>query len=87
MGVYKRDSKGLDQILNSTQVAQAVHGLAASVAGNIDPALDVVVDDYTTDRAASSVTVREPTAKLMQIRDGLLTRAAAAAGLEVRERG
>ncbi len=87
MGVYKRDSKGLDQILNSAQVAQAVHGLAASVAGNIDPSLDVVVDDYTTDRAASSVTVREADAKLRQIRDGELTRAAAAAGLEVRERG
>ena len=87
MGVYKRDSKGLEQILNSAQVAQAVHGLAESVAGNIDPNLDTVVDDYTTDRAASSVTVREADAKLRQIRDGLLTRAAAAAGLEVKERG
>ncbi len=87
MGVYKRDSRGLQQILNSPQVAAAVHNLAQTVANNIDPSLDVVVDDYTTDRAASSVTVREADAKLRQIRDGLLTRAAAAAGLEVRERG
>lgn len=86
MANFRRSSKGLREVLKMPGTAKAVHDAAASIAGNIDPGRDAVVDDYTTDRAASSVTVREPDAKLRQIKDGELTRAAAAAGFEVRER-
>ncbi len=85
--VYKRDSKGLGEVLKSAEVAAAIHLLAETTArnaANLHPdAEEVVVDDYTTDRAASSVTVRDVRAKGWQVKDGFLTKAAAAAGLEV----
>lgn len=87
---FELDRRGLATILRSQDVAEAVHQLAEEVATNVrnaEPdANDVVVDDYQTDRAASSVTVRDVRARVWQARDGLLTRAAANAGLEVRSR-
>lgn len=83
------DHAGVAEILRSSEVRDAVHGLAeeiADAARSQQPGADIVVDDYTTDRAASSVTIREPQAMTWQVRDGILTRAAAAAGLEVTER-
>ena len=82
----KLDSAGISQVLHSAGVARAVHTKAEEIAGAVRsarPDADVVVDDYETDRAASSVTVRDVRARGWQNRDGLLTRAAAAAGLEV----
>lgn len=87
MVAFRRDSKGIADILKSDGVRDAVHGEAEQVASAVRARqrdADVVVDDYTTDRAASSVTVRDPQAQEMQARDGLLTAAAASAGLEVR---
>lgn len=88
---YKPDRKGTAALLTSKEMRAAVHAAAEAVAANVadpsptsGPPLDVVVDDYTTDRAASSVTIRNPQALLYQARDGILTRAAAAAGLEVK---
>ena len=88
MSDLKLDSDGIDAILHSSGVAHAVHGLAEQIAANVDvPASDgVVVDDYVTDRAASSVTIRDARGRLWQVRDGVLTRAASAVGLEVTER-
>ena len=86
---YRRSSAGSRQILQSPPVASAVHGLAEQVAAATrtqQPEADVVVDDYTTDRAASAVTIRDPQARLWQVRDVILTRAAASVGLEVRDR-
>lgn len=83
------DHGGITEVLKSSEVAAEVHALAEKVASNARSATagaDVVVDDYTTDRAASSVTIRDPRGRLWQVRDGVLTRAAAAAGLEVTER-
>jgi hypothetical protein len=83
------DSDGIAALLKSAPVASAVHDLAETIASNVRsswPDADVVVDDYETDRRASSVTIREPRAKARQVRDGILTRAAAGAGLEVKER-
>lgn len=85
---FRRDSQGIREILR-TQFKDDTHAFAEQIASNVraqHPDLDVVVDDYTTDRAASSVTIRDVRGMIYQIRDGLLTRAAAAAGLEVRER-
>lgn len=84
------DDAGFQAILNSDDVAAAVHDLAVEVASNVrsaEPdAEDVVVDDYRTDRRASSVTIRDARGRIWQVRDGLLTRAAAGAGLTVRRR-
>ena len=84
------DSAGILAVLNSSEVAAAVHGLAEQVAGSVRAQVDaengVVVDDYSTDRAASSVTIRDARGKLWEVRNGVLTRAAAAVGLEVTRR-
>lgn len=90
MGIdFKRDSAGIAEVLKSPGFAAAVHEAAQSIAGHAraaHPDAEIVVDDYVTDRAASSVTVKDPRARLWQVRDGHLTRAAAQAGLEVRSR-
>lgn len=80
------DSPGIAELLKSGEFASAVHAAAQSIAGGIDVEAEdgVVVDDYTTDRAASSVTIRDARGLLWQVRDGVLTRAASGAGLEVK---
>lgn len=82
------DHGGWNQVLNSSEVADAVAGLAEEIATTARALLpsgtDVVVDQYRTDRAAASVTIRDVKGKLWQVRDGVLTRAAAAHGAEVK---
>lgn len=86
-GRFRRDSKGMGEVLKSPEVAKAVHDLAEAIAADVSSQVQaedgVVVDDYTTDRAASSVTIRDAAGKLWEVRDGVLTRAAARQGLEV----
>jgi len=80
------DHDGVEAILKSPSVAGAVNNLASAVADDVRaarPDADVVVDNYTTDRAASSVTIRDHRGRIWQARDGILTRAAARQGLEV----
>ena len=84
----KLDHAGMAELLNSDKVAGLVKGLADRVASQVRGAVNardgVVVDTYTTDRAAASVTIRDPRARLWQARDGVLTSAVASVGLEVR---
>ncbi len=86
----KLDRRGIAEFLRSApEVRRRVHEQAEKVARNVrsaQPDADVVVDDYVTDRAASSVTVREPQAAIWQARDGLMTKAAAAAGHQIRSK-
>jgi hypothetical protein len=90
MAVFRRNPAGFRHVLNRPLTAQVVHRTASGVADavqRLEPdAEDVVVDDYQTDRAASSVTVREPQAKVWAVRDGLWSKAAASVGLEVADR-
>ena len=90
MAEVELDSNGIGQLLKSPAVAAAVQGLAERVAGAVrsqEPdAEEVVVDAYVTDRAAASVTIKDARGRLWQVRDGILTRAAASQGLEVTER-
>ena len=88
------DHAGVGEIAKSSDVASVIHGLATDVATNIadgweweteGDSVDVSVEDYTTDRAASAVIVKEPTALYHQANDGIVTRSASAAGLEVHE--
>lgn len=90
---FVSDPKGWEEILMSLQ--PQMNALADQVANNVRAALppgpgDVVAEPYdfkprgrTSDRAAASVAVRRSDARLLQARDGILTKAAGAAGLEV----
>ena len=74
---FKLNYKGGGEVLKQL-AAEAVNAKAREVAAAA--AQDVEVEEYTTDRAAASVSVPAE----QQAKDGALTRAAAAAGLEVR---
>lgn len=84
------DSGGIGALLKSGPFQAAVHavaeGIAADVRASVEEGVEVVVDDYTTDRAASSVTIKDARGMLWQARDGVLTRGAAGGGVEVTER-
>lgn len=89
MATVKLDRAGLGKILKSSDVKSAVHGVAKKIAAEVSsakPDADVVVDDYMTDRAASSVTIRDARGRIWQARDGVLTRAAGRGGLKVTAR-
>lgn len=75
---FKLNYKGVGEILKSPQVAMVMNEVAARVAAQSGD--DAEVKSYTTDRQAASVSVPAD----QQARDGLLTRAAAACGLQVR---
>jgi len=85
--VFKRDSKGIAEILLSDDVAEAVDALAETVAANLRPMvrnLPVVVESYTTDRKAAKVTIADVQGMILQAKHGVLTQAAASAGLTVK---
>lgn len=83
------DHDGLAELLKSGEVQAVIHDLAEGVAADVraQTGLEVVVDDYTTDRAASSVTIKDRRGREFEIRDGVLTKAAARKGLEVHSKG
>ncbi len=84
---------GVREVLTGPEVRALVDEAAAQVAGRVraaHPGLDpstVEVTAYTTDRQGAAVTVTDPASMAWQARDGLLTRAAAALGAEVKVRG
>lgn len=96
MGIdLKLDHGGMADVLKSAGVAAAVNALAERVAENVlaegqlvshGEEMPVTVDPYTTDRASASVTITHPAGLAVQAKHGTLTRAAAAAGLEVRSK-
>ncbi|MHA4848770.1 hypothetical protein L1080_004380 [Rhodococcus sp. MSC1_016] len=71
---------GVGRLLKSEGYAAAINGLAHEIADAAGD--DAQVAEYTTDRKAASVSVPA----YQQASDGNLTRAAAAVGLEVRNR-
>ncbi len=74
---FRLDRKGGSEVLKQL-AAQQINALAKQVAAAAGE--DAVVEEYTSDRAAATVSV--PAGQ--QAKDGRLTRAASAAGLEVR---
>ena len=74
---FRLNRKGGAQVLKQL-AAPAVAAAAQKIAANAGP--DAVVKTYTTDRAAAAVSVPAE----QQAKDGVLTRAASSAGLEVR---
>lgn len=84
---FRLDHAGVREILKGPGIRQLVDGLADEIAANVralKPAAPVEVRGYTTDRGAATVTVADVRAMAWQARDGVLTRAAGAAGLEVK---
>lgn len=74
---FRLNRKGGEQVLKQV-AAPAIHALAQQIAAQAGP--DAEVEFYTTDRAAAAIKVPAE----QQAKDGVLTRAASAAGLEVR---
>lgn len=77
--IFKLSTKGGAEVLKQLAVEQ-INDLARQVATNVGEDIDVEVEPYSTDRAAASVSV--PAHE--QAKDGVLTRAASGAGLEVK---
>lgn len=72
--------QAISKLLKSDAFAQLVNDAATRVAAHAGD--NAHVDRYTTDRGAAAVVVPAED----QARDGKLTRAAAAAGLEVKQK-
>lgn len=83
---FKRDSSGIREFLQTDPgVRREIDAAARRVAAGVP--MDTTVDAYTTDRAAAAVTVKDRRGAAEQAKRGVLTRAAAAAGLEVTVKG
>jgi len=82
------DEAGVRELLTRRQTGDAVNAAAKAVAAKITPPPGhrVVTDAYTTDRAAAGVALVGPQADGQEAKNGYITRAAAAVGLEVRRR-
>ena len=74
---FELNHKGAAEILKNL-AADEINALARKIGNQAGE--DAIVDTYTTDRAAASVSVPAE----QQAKDNMLTRAAAAAGLKVR---
>lgn len=85
---FRLDAAGVREILRGQDVRDLIDGKAGEVADNVRALVDrgtpVEVRKYTTDRGAATVVVADVRAMAWQARDGILTRAAGFAGLEVR---
>lgn len=93
--IVRLDHRGIGSLLRSAEMQQAVREVADTVASNVTSqgltvssgaSLPVEVNTYITDRVAASVTINHPAGLGMQAKHGVLTKAAAAAGLEVTEK-
>lgn len=90
---FRRDRQGIQEILNSDRMLAALRSVAEPIAATVraaHPDAEVVVDSYTAQskgrfsaRHAVSIAVLDVRARVWQARDGLLTGAAGANGLEV----
>jgi hypothetical protein len=85
---FRLDRSGIRELLRSDPVREVVDAkaeeIAAAVRTQVPGDVEVRVDSYTTDRAAAAVVVADVRGMAWQARDGVLTRAAGSAGLEVR---
>jgi hypothetical protein len=85
---FRLDSQGVRKVLRSPEVRQMVDGVAVDVMSRVrakvPQGVPVTVRTYTTDRGAASITVADIRAMSWQARDGILTRSAGEAGIEVK---
>lgn len=85
---FRLDHAGVREILKGPEIRQVIDGLADEIAANVrvlvPSGTPIEVRGYTTDRGAATVVVADARAMSWQARDGILTRAAGFAGLEVK---
>lgn len=85
---FRLDTAGVREVLKGQEVRELIDGKAQEVADNVRVLVPlgtpIEVRGYTTDRGAATVVVADVQAMAWQARDGILTRAAGFAGLEVR---
>lgn len=95
----KFDSRGIGELLRSTEVHRATQDAAEAVADNVraqnigvgdkdggprEKDMPVKVEMTTTDRAHAWVTITHPAGLAVQAKHGALTKAAGQAGLDVK---
>lgn len=82
------DYQGIRQILRGPEIRELVDAYAGEIGdhvrAHVPNGVVVEVRSYTTDRGAATIAVLDARAMSWQARDGILTRAAAAAGLDVK---
>ena len=87
--VVKLDHRGIAALLKSAEMHGVINtvtnGVAAKVRG-MEPSYPVEVQVVTTDRAHGIVAIAHPAGDAIQAKRGSLTKAAAQAGLEVKDR-
>jgi hypothetical protein len=85
------DRRGIREFLQGPEVHRMVNGavqdITARVRARLPAGVPVNVREYTTDRGAASITIADVRGMAWQARDGVLTRAAGEAGIEVRAWG
>jgi hypothetical protein len=88
---FQLDTAGVREVLRGPEVRLLVDGLAGHIAArvraSVPAGVPVITRGYTTDRGAATVVVEDARAMGWQARDGILTRAAGAEGLEIRAWG
>ncbi|MFC5144292.1 hypothetical protein [Streptomyces aureoversilis] len=88
---FRLDTAGVREVLRGPEVRALVDQVAAEVAAHaraqVPAGIPVEVRPYTTDRGAASVVIAHPRGMALQATHGVLTRAAGAARLEVKEWG
>lgn len=94
----KLDSGEILDVAKSSAMRREIKALAEQVADNVrsqgimvegepgDIALPVTVTEQTTDRARASVALAHPSGQAVQAKHGALTKAAAQAGLQVKDK-
>lgn len=86
MGLTKLNYQAIGEILR-VNMRKPIDEMAAKIAANVDTGnvdAPVVVHSYVTDRAAAAITIAHPAGLAIEAKHGVLRRAAAAEGLEVR---
>lgn len=85
MVLVRLNSKGMRELLQSPDVQALVDDVAEEIADNargLDPEVEATVESLTTDRAVARVFVEPGNVQAIK---GTLTRAAAQAGLEIKD--
>lgn len=87
----KLDSKGIGQILKSRDMRAMVDEATEKIQRNVDAATPYAaekasVEQYTTDRVASSVQVNDLRGMTWQAEDGVLSRAALSIGADFKDK-
>jgi hypothetical protein len=87
---FELDIPGVRELLHGQAVRDLIDGYAEQVADHVKASLPsgtpVEVRKYTTDRGAATVVIADVRGMAWQAKHGTLTRAAAATGLEVKDK-